>query len=97
MSKAFRIIPRVAHYGPAPDDEALLFLPDLAANAGKIVCYAREGEHGEADLQFYYDKTSPPDNRAKELADWYIRNKCEGERVAIRQRFSIKTINWGVK
>ena len=86
MATRFRICPRVAHYQPygdtkpsLADTEAILFLPDLTANAGKIAFYALIGEHGEADIEFYLKSTSPPDQRAVELYDWYVKNKCDAD------------------
>jgi dienelactone hydrolase len=94
----FRIIPRIAHYpaygDTAPslaDTEPLLFLPDLPANEGKVTCYARVGEHGEADIEFYRMNTSPPDSRARELCDWYIKNRC-GEDFTAKIQKSFRTV-----
>ena len=101
MPRPFRIIPRTAHYPPSgkdtkpslADTEALLFLPDLPASRGCISCYARIGEHSEADIEFYWHNTSPPDPRAHDLCAWYVRNRCdEDDQVKIQKRLNISTL-----
>lgn len=83
----FRIIPRTAVYTTehksVTKHEPLLFLPDMAANPGKIVCYARAGEHSEADIGFYLLNTKKPSALGMELAQWYLKNKCEPEDKAV--------------
>lgn len=37
----------------------VLFLPEYAANDGRIVCYAHMGQHSEADLSYYWELRNP--------------------------------------
>lgn len=83
-NKPFRIVPRIE-----PGGYPILFLPDLAANPGRIACYSRIGEHSESSRAFYLTCTKPAgqSERARMLAEWYMRNRCEpSENPQIRRR-----------
>ena len=89
--KKFRIIPRVAIYENG-EKENLLFLPDIPAQKGFIVCYARVGEHSEASFDFYRD-TVLPNPETLTLFDWYVKNKCgPDDKPIMRQRLALKTL-----
>ena len=86
MKTRFGMIPRIAVYEDGK--EPILFLPDLKSNPGRIACYVRVGEHGEADIGFYRNCTRKPDKEALALAEWYALLKCAPEdNAVIRQRW----------
>lgn len=93
----YRIIPRVAVYDAMFEQpvkkEAILFLPDLPASYGMVSCYARDGEHSEASIEFYNNGTAKPSPLCLELAKWYLKNKCEPpDNAVIRQRWQRRRV-----
>jgi hypothetical protein len=44
------------------DGTPILFLPDIPANPGMIVCYQHIGQHSEASLDYYRRDTKPDRN-----------------------------------
>jgi hypothetical protein len=41
------------------DKDLVAFLPDEPANDGRVMCYARLGQHSEASLDYYRSNTIP--------------------------------------
>ena len=41
------------------DNSPILFLPQVRANIGNIVCYQHVGQHSEATMDYYIRNTSP--------------------------------------
>lgn len=41
------------------DDSPILFLPQLRANIGNMVCYAHVGQHSGSTTDYYIRNTSP--------------------------------------
>ena len=39
------------------DATVVAFFPEFEANFGRIVCYEHVGQHGEADLMYYWQNT----------------------------------------
>lgn len=48
-----KVIFKLARY-PDGEREIIAFFPGASANPGKIMCYAHNGQHGEASEEFYY-------------------------------------------
>lgn len=49
-------------------DHPILFFPDYPANPGRIACYARVGQHGEACLQYYWSLRNPKPHQEADVA-----------------------------
>ena len=39
------------------DGTVIAFFPEFEANRGRIACYEHIGQHGEADLMYYWQNT----------------------------------------
>lgn len=48
-----KVIFKLARY-PDGEREIVAFFPGASANPGNIMCYAHNGQHGEASEVFYY-------------------------------------------
>lgn len=64
-----KVIFRKAKNPYTNDYDVMAFFPDIEANYGKIVCYEHMGQHGEADLMYYWHNTKKA--TPEEYADLY--------------------------
>jgi len=59
-ARIVRVLFRVdTRKGINPDKEVTAVLPDMEANAGRFVCYAHVGQHGECSRDWYRASTRP--------------------------------------
>lgn len=98
------ICPVLIRYMPGKNDEErgiVIFLPSVPANAGYMVSYMRQGQHGEASMA-YFAKTLPLRFTAEvdDLRREY-RAICEanGERMVVypRDTQAFQRQRWGWK
>lgn len=87
----FRIIPRIDR----ETRESVLILPDIPTCPGMVMSYVVNGEHGEVSIGYYRSTLAQygvktcegEDRRARDLAEWYIRNRTGGgDKVEYRKR-----------
>jgi hypothetical protein len=75
------VIPRIDE-----DGLPILFFPHEPANPGRMVCYVHLGQHGEADIGYYRQKTKPDrSNACADLIKEYA-SLPGGGRIVIRHR-----------
>ena len=73
------------------DYDVIAFMPELKANYGKIVCYARLGQHGEADLEYYQNTIKANESEYKQLLNELngVYNDCE---LVVKQKINYKDL-----
>ncbi len=83
------VIPRLGK-----DGTPILFLPQDAANYGRIVCYSHIGQHSEADVAYYTNDTKP--DKINACADLIREYENLGEKTEsiIRKRLNWDMLSW---
>lgn len=68
------------------DGTIVAFFPDFEANYGRIACYEHIGQHGEADLMYYWNDTKKA--TPEEYTDLYneLTNLVGYDDLTIRQK-----------
>lgn len=68
------------------DYDIIAFFPTLKANYGRVACYSHIGQHGEADILYYYEtKKAKPE----EYADLYRElTELVGYNLRVKQRWN---------
>ena len=47
--------------------DVIAFFPEFKANYGRMVCYAHVGQHGEADIEYYWTTKKATEDEYKPL------------------------------
>jgi hypothetical protein len=68
--------------------ELLAFLPDVAANPGKIVCYVHVGQHSEASYHFYSACCRPVKPDDSEAINLLLELQAVGYRPRLMRRIA---------
>lgn len=88
MKNIIHVIPKWE--GGKVSGNAVLFLPEYSASAGRMVCYAHMGQHSEADLCYYWELRNPKGDyqqlEVKNLLTEYRGKLEQGEELRVVSR-----------